>query len=311
MGLEELATFVEAAERGSISKAAKALGVPKSTVSRRLARLEEELGHQLVQRHARLFRLTEAGELLLAKSASHVRELQRAQQFMTDGGDELAGRLAITVPQDLGVASGLVDVLARFRREHPEIQLTVDLTDRAVDLARDGVDFALRAHLGDLPDAAGLRVRRLGRLELGLYASPDYIERRGAPEEPEELLEHDVVAPRINDLHEAWTLTHAASSRTRRVAVSPGLEGSTLSFMLPAAVAGAGIAPLATFAARHEVERAALVRVLDGWTIAVATLSLLWPESTVPTLRRRALLDFLVEELELGESTHTHSTTSI
>lgn len=297
MGIEELSTFVEAVEQGSLAGAARALGVPRSTVSRRLARLEEELGQALIHRHSHLFKLTSAGELLHQRAAASVRALQRVHRFMITGGDELSGELHLTMPQDIGSTFGVVQILANFRREHPNIELNVNLQDSPVDLAASGFDVALRAHVGPLEGATTLKARKLGPLNIALYASPSYISHFGAPEHPLELATYECVAPSIAGLDKAWEFVELGSEA--RVSVTPkvGLYTSSMSFLLPAALTGIGIVPMVTIAARQEVETGKLIRVLPSWHIPLATLSLVWLETDLPSMRRRVLLDFMIEHL--------------
>lgn len=297
MGIEEISTFVEAVEQGSLAGAARALRVPRSTVSRRVTRLEEELGQALIHRHAHLFKLTDAGELLYRRAASSVRTLQDVHRYMVAGGNALGGELRMTMPQDLGGAFGVVRALADFRAAHPDIRLMVDLRDRSVDLAAEGVDVALRAHVGALEDATSIKVRRLGPLHLGLYAAPSYLERFGAPEHPDGLREHACVAPTIAGLDARWELVERDSGARVQVPVRADLRASTMSFLLPAALAGAGIVPVVTLAAARDVEAGALVPVLPRWRFHIGMLSIAWLADDLPSPRRRALLDFLIERL--------------
>src|SRR5690606_11309583 len=150
MSLEDLASFVAAADQGSLTGAAHALGVPKSTISRRLARLEEALGQQLAWRTSRTFRLTEAGEALYRRSAPALLDLDEALGAARDASTEPAGALRITAPVDLGGSAPMAEAMVRFAQTWPRLQLEVDLSDRVVDLVAEGVDVACRLHTGPL-----------------------------------------------------------------------------------------------------------------------------------------------------------------
>ncbi len=217
MGLEDIGTFVEVAERGSLSAAARELGVPKSTVSRRIARLERELGQELIRRSSRAFRLTEAGDALYRRSAPAIRDLAEATRAVSDAGSEPRGDLRVTAPIDLGTATRFVEFLIAFHDARPQVRLSIDLTDRYVDLAAEGYDLAFRVHSHALEDRATLKMRRIGPFTVGLYASPRYLDRAGRPAHPSELVDHATVGVLVMGASERWLLsTRAASRRTSR-----------------------------------------------------------------------------------------------
>ena len=297
MGLEELATFIEAVEAGSLVGAARILGVPKSTVSRRLRRLEGDLGQELVQRHSRLFRVTEAGAALHRRSVAGVRELQQALRHAESDSNSLQGDLSLTLPQDMGTSARMMEVLASFCRAYPEIRLEVHPTDRHADLLADGFDFALRIHTESLPDSHSIKVRRLGAMQTGLFAAPSYLDRAGPLEEPEDLAVHQCVSPMFGVGGPAvWRLDHAQTGERRQIRVHPTMKTSSMSSVPHAAVAGLGIAPVPPFHAIPLVEQGALVQVLPDWAMTGGSLSLLWPASSIPSPRRRAFVDHLVSQ---------------
>ncbi|MCB9680634.1 MAG: LysR family transcriptional regulator [Alphaproteobacteria bacterium] len=290
MQLEDLATYVEAVDAGSLAGAARALGVPKSTVSRRLARLEADLGEELVVRHARLFQLTDVGRGLYERTAGAVRDLRRAAQEVHDAHDDLAGELRLSMPQDLGIAEPMVRFLTGFRADHPQIELEVDLSDRRVDLVAERFDFAFRIHLGPLPSTDALQLIRLDTLGGGLFASPAYLARRGTPSHPDQLADHDTVASWSSRGPMPLRMTQAGTGAHLELRFQAPLRSSSLTFPPTAAALGAGIAYVPFFAAAARVARGELVPVLPGWEVGAATLSLVWPTSRLPHPRRRAFL---------------------
>ncbi|MFK7931023.1 MAG: LysR substrate-binding domain-containing protein [Myxococcota bacterium] len=291
MSIEAVATFVEAAEKGSMAAASRALGLPTSTVSRRIHRLEEELGVQLVESNARLFRLTEAGDALLRRSAAAVRDLREAMHALRDGGNPVRGQLRITAPQDLGSADVMAQLFAKFRADNPHVELLIDLGDRKVDLVAEGVDFAFRIHQGPVQGQRSLMSRRLLAMHARLFASPAYVEQHGAPDTVEDLTEHAMIMPTFGA---PWTLEHVQSGETTSITMDAPVQSTSLSFIGAAARAHMGIAPIPTLIASPAVERGDLVQVLPDWQLKGARLSLLWPESRLPSPRRRTFLDFTV-----------------
>jgi DNA-binding transcriptional LysR family regulator len=292
MGLDELATFVEVIERGTLAGAARALGLPKSTVSRRLTRLEDELGQPLLVRHSRLLRVTEAGEALYQRSVAAVRDLQEASRHVRQGAGALRGLLRITVPQDLGTSIAFAEMFAGFQRMYPEVELFVDVTDRAVDLLAEGYDFAFRGHPRPLPSTSALMIQRVGALAIGLYASPAYLDEHGRPGDPDDLGNHRFAVPATMRPEHA-RLTHAATGRTVELSLPAALRTTSIGFLPAAAAGGVGIAVVLARNAEPLVAAGKLERVLPDWALPGGTLSLLWPATRIASPRRRAFLDYI------------------
>jgi DNA-binding transcriptional LysR family regulator len=297
MGLEDIGTFVEAVERGSLTAAARELGVPKSTVSRRIARLEKDLGHELIRRSSRTFRLTEVGEAFYRRSAPAIKDLAEATQTIADVGSEPEGDLRITAPIDLGSSPSLVAHLVAFRAAYPKVRLVIDLSDRFVDVAAEGFDVALRIHQAPLEDRTTLKVRRVGPFTVGLYASPAYLDRVGRPTHPSELARHEVVGISRLGTDERWMLRRA-QSKPMPFAVRASLVTTNMSFVPAALEAGAGIGLVANFIAQPALARGSLERVLPEWEVPAASLSIVWPETRHASSRLRAFLDFTAEHLK-------------
>jgi DNA-binding transcriptional LysR family regulator len=306
MGLEDIGTFVEAAEAGSLTGAARTLGVPKSTVSRRIARLEEELGLELIRRSSRTFHLTEAGEALFRRSAPALRDIAEAKHLLQDAGTEPAGDLRVTAPIDIGSAPPFVHFCVAFHVAYPKVRLSVDLTDRFVDIVAEGFDLAFRLHVQPLEDRTSLKVRHLGPLTIGLYASPAYLARAGRPLDPGALVEHDVVGVQRMGTDERFPLRRIGDTEVTPFAVRASLLTNSMTFVPSAVEAGAGIGLVPDMIARGLVANGTLVRVLDDWEVPPATLSLLWPVSRLLSPRLRAFLDFVASESPLPGCGATH-----
>ena len=188
MDIDDLRTFVEVADAGGVSPAARRLGVSKSIVSRRLSRLEAELGVQLLARSTRGAALTEAGAIFRDHAARAGAEIDVARETILPAG-ELRGRLRVSAPLTFG-PTHFAPVLAKMARRHPRLHLQTCYTDRFVDLIAEGYDCAIR--VGYLQDS-NLIARRIGPMYGRLLASPAYIEAHGAPETPDELVAHQAL----------------------------------------------------------------------------------------------------------------------
>lgn len=188
MDIEELQTFVEVADAEGISQAALRLGVSKSIVSRRLARLETELGVQLLARSTRGSALTEAGAIFRDYAARVCTEINVAKETILPAG-ALRGRLRVAVPLSFG-PTHFAPVLAEMARRHPQLHMQTCYSDRFVDLITEGYDCAIR--VGYLKDS-NLIARRIGPVFTKLVASADYIKAHGAPEKPDDLVNHQAL----------------------------------------------------------------------------------------------------------------------
>ena len=177
MDLNDLASFVRVVELGTISAAATAQGVPKSTITRRVARLESELGVELLRRSARSFTVTEDGRLLHRRSAAAVRELMDAEQALAAASETPNGRLVITAP-DFGRSEAFAELIVEYRARCPDVTVEVRLENRVVDLIHEGVDVGIRTHRHDIPGTGQLMTRTFDMPAARLYASPDYVGRR-------------------------------------------------------------------------------------------------------------------------------------
>src|SRR5258706_15126102 len=194
MDLNRIRLFVRVAEAGSFTAAARIVGLPKSSVSRGVAALERDLGVRLIQRTTRRLHLTEAGRAYYESVSRALSGVEEAAAAVSELQDAPSGPVRLTAPLDLGLWL-LAPSVARFAERYREVRLDVALTQRVVDLVREGVDLALRA--GKLADT-GLVARPLGLVRAGLFASRRYLKRKGRPHSVRELAEHDCVLFRAN-----------------------------------------------------------------------------------------------------------------
>lgn len=298
MNLVDLETFVKVAEAGSVTQAARELDLPKSTVSRRVARLEDAVGVDLVQRAGRSISLTEEGHSLHRRCAHALREIVEAGRALSDAGGEARGLLRISAPHDLGGSRAFASLLTEFRGRYPDVQFELELTARMVDLVEEGFDAALRVHVRPLPDTSQLKVKRLGSLSSRIYASPRYLARRPAPQSPDDLLQHPCIALSHSEMRVRWVLR--AGEEERAMEIEPALLVSDYSAALTLVLAGAGIAALPNFIAMPYLRDEELEEVLAGWNLAEGTLSLVWPVGRHMPPKLRVFIDFVQARASAG-----------
>jgi len=289
----DLMLFAWVVDEGSFSRAGDRLGIPKSTVSRRLAALESQLGERLLLRTTRKLTVTDFGHSVLEHARHVLDEVEAAALLAQHRQVEPSGRLRVSMPADF--ATNLMGPwMAEFMVRYPAVQLEVDLSPRRVDLIGENFDVAIR--MGDLADDASLAARPLANFSVGLYASPDYLQRRGVPPEPEALMEHDALhlLTRSGDLL-PWSLTRGDSHwegvpPTRARANSPDL-------LTRLARAGAGIATVADHFAQPYVHSGELMPVLVDWALPSVQAWALFPGRRLMPARTRAFLDWMEAEL--------------
>lgn len=284
MDVEALRTFVEVADAGGITAAAVRLGVPKSIVSRRLARLEEDLGAQLLARTNRGASLTEAGGIFRDYAARVCAELDIARETVSPHGD-LRGRLRVAAPLSFG-PTHFAQVLADMAHRHPQLHIQTCYTDRFVDLVAEGFDCAIR--VGHLPDS-NLIARRVGPIYGQLVASPAYIQAHGAPQTLDALLDHEALMQGT----EPWRLMDGDAVVTVRP--QGRFKADNGSALVAAALAGLGIGYLPNGLIRAHIASGALVPVLAQHPTRPAGAYVVRPAGQHPARKIRVLTELLVE----------------
>lgn len=287
----DLALFARVVDSGSFSQAAQRANLPKSTVSRRIAQLETQLGERLLQRTTRKLMLTEFGASLLEHGRKVLEEAEAAGALVQHRQLAPSGRLRISMPGDFANL-GMTHMLARFVERYPAISLELDLSPRRVDLVGENFDIAIR--MGDLPDDSSLHARRVALEEMALYASPAYIERRGMPQHPDDLLQHELLClGSRNGGAQVWQLTKGKTVwqrdlPSRLIANSPDL-------LARMACAGTGIAASSGLFAEGPMETGELVRVLPEWSLPEVTGWAVFPGRRLMPAKTRVFLDMMEE----------------
>lgn len=294
MDQADLIIFLRLADSGSLSGTARSLKTPKSSVSRALVRLEIEIGSALFDRSTRHFRLTDTGKLLLPYASRAVHDLQEAQAIIDGYAGEPRGLLRINTTQSF--AQGLIaPMLPKFLDRYPELAVELTTDSNYVDIAREGIDVAVR--VGTLPDSS-LIARRLPPVELWLCASPSYLARCGVPMEAVELREHRLV---VREAPTTWVFQDGQSESTiqpRGRAIIP--DAAAQKIVLEA---GGGIGFLPSYLAAPALAAGTLVRVLPLLKREPIELHALYPTHRSMSAKVRAFIDALIGHLETIKQT--------
>ncbi len=281
---EDLLTFVQVADAGGVTPAARRLGISKSIVSRRLQRLETELGVQLLARTTRGAALTEAGAAFREHASRAAAELEAAREALSPEG-ELRGRLRIAAPISFGVTH-LAPVIAGFARSHPLLQVQTSYSDHLVDLVAEGFDVAIR--IGHLLDS-NLVTRRLASVRVTLVASPTYVEMHGTPKSPEELAEREAILQGT----EVWRFRDG----DRVITVHPQgrFKANSGLALVPAVTQGLGIAALPNFLIEDSLVAGTLVALLPEYPLPDIGIYVVRPPGAQPSRKVRELTERLIE----------------
>jgi DNA-binding transcriptional LysR family regulator len=292
MDLNHLAAFVRVVHDGSFTAAARALKLPKSSVSRSIAQLEQDLGVRLLHRTTRKLHLTEAGTAFHERVSRALADIDEATSATSDLQRELKGAIRVTAPVDLGVWA-VAGILARFVRRYPGVNVDVRLTPRVVDLLAEGFDLAVRA--GPVRDQS-LIARRVGEFDLFLYASSKYVARKGVPSNIDDLTRHDSILLRTETGTLHWRL-FSPTGEERVLQPRGAIAADDISFIKRTVLAGGGIALLPQFICAREELAGKLVRILPEWRVGGSPLHVVYPSARYVPQRVVALRDYLIEQL--------------
>ena len=292
MDLNDIVVFTKVVETRSFTGAAEQLGLPKSTVSRKLAQLEERLGVRLVQRTTRKLALTDIGQAYYERCARIVADLAAAEQLVTDMQATPRGRVRVTAPIDLS-SRYLGSIIADFIAAHPDVNVELEASDRIVDLIEEGFDVAVR--FGSLPEST-LIARRLCKISGLLVATPAYLARRGTPTTVEDLDEHDRVLFTPSPRTQSWTL--ANGDATYEFGRPARFASNNVGAVLEAVLAGAGLSVLTEFMVAGHVAAGELVPVLPDWRNRPIDVHAVYPARQNLPPRLTLFLDHLAKALD-------------
>ncbi|MDR6851403.1 DNA-binding transcriptional LysR family regulator [Sphingomonas sp. BE123] len=283
---EAWAMFACVVEHRSFSGAAASIGVSKATISKAIARLEAQLGTALFHRTSRRLTLTDSGTALAERAARILAEAQAAEEAAIDSAKAPSGLVRIAAPITFGIRY-VADAVADLLAAHPGIQIDLRLSDARVDIVADGFDIALR--IADLPDSS-LRARRLAPIHARVVAAPAYLAAHGTPRHPADLAHHAcfLYANAIG----AWQFRKADGEEAAVRPAGPLITDNG-DAMMPALLAGLGIARLPDFIIERELADGRLVEILGDWSPMNIALHLMTPPSALRPARVELVIDFL------------------
>lgn len=294
----DLLIFARVVEAGSFSRAAEKIGLPKSTVSRRIANLEERMGERLLQRTTRRLHVTEFGEHLLEHARQVADEMDAVIALVEHRQAQPSGLLRVSMPTDFA-SQLLTEMLQAFATLHPAVSLELDLSQRRVDIVGENFDLAVR--MGNLPDDNLLAARRIATFAIGLYAAPAYLMAHGTPATPADLEGHETLSlPGAADRKSCWQLSNGKEqvnfvASGRFFANSPQL-------LINLACSGAGITAVPIYFAKPYVQRGELRPVLPEWTLPPHSAWAVFPGRRLMPAKTRAFIEMLETALA-GAST--------
>ncbi len=289
--LDAMTVLLAAVETGSLSAAARRLGMPLPTVSRKVSDLEAHLNTRLLVRSSRRVSLTDAGRAYVEASRAILEQVNEAERAAA--GEYIAprGDLTVTAPVVFGRLH-VLPVVVEFLKAYPEINLRLSLSDRQVNLVEDHIDLAVR--IGNLPDS-NLVVTKVGTIRRATYASPAYLARRGTPQRPGELEDHDCITFEGFTSPRVWTFMHGRKEVV--VPVHSRLSVTTAEAAVDAAVMDLGVTRLLSYQAARAIAAGELQIVLEAFEPAPWPVSLIYVAQGLVPLKLRAFVDFAVPRL--------------
>lgn len=291
----DLILFAHIVDAGSFTRASDLTGLPKSTLSRRLAELENVFGERLMQRSTRRLVLTEFGERMLEYARRLVDDTEAATALALHRQVTPQGILRVSFPPEYHELS-LVQILSAFSRRHPDVRLDIDLSSRRVDLVAERFDVAVRV-AAQLPDDNALVARRIITLHNGLYASPAYLALHGTPQNPSQLQGHTglVLVTSAGD-QQIWRLSRSNTDHWEGLPLRT-LSANSVGLQQALAVQGLGIVGLSESFARTHVDRGELLRVLPQWHLPQMNVWCVTPGRKLLPQRTLAFIETLKEML--------------
>jgi DNA-binding transcriptional LysR family regulator len=288
MDVNDILVFVRVAQAGSFSKASKLLGMPVSTVSRRVAELESQLGIPLLLRTTRSLKVTDLGKAYLEHGQAIASELEKAQAIVSSLQSIPQGTLKITTTPDFGNFF-LGKLISEFLKAHPRVRAEVVLTERVVDLIGEGFDLAIR--MGELADSS-LIARRIGNIDMQLYASPEFLSKRGEPKNCKELSNFECILFTGDEETHQWKLKGPKNETI--VQVTSRVLSNDMALIRELAISGQGIALMPHFLCTEDVKQGRLRIVLKDWIQATDPIHVVYPGQRFLLPKVRVFVEHLI-----------------
>ncbi|MDN2482914.1 LysR family transcriptional regulator [Vibrio agarivorans] len=286
VNLADIRSFVLIAQKGNFTKAAEALDVSRSHVSRQISQLEKHMGVTLFIRTTRTLRLTDAGRTFFLQCEKALHDIDQALLSAVDEVEVARGEVRVNCVGGYLGEEVIAEIASQFMQQHPEVTVHLDFSSHRVDLIDEHFDVAFR--MGKLEDA-GFIARKLMDIQMSTLASPNYIERNGKPNHPKDLVQHQCLTGSVK----RWSFQHATSSSHYDLTVSGPLQCKNGRVLVKGAVNGNGIIRVPYLYCSSEVEKGLLVEVFDDWGIPSVDFSMVYHRDKFQPKRIRAFIDFV------------------
>ena len=298
LNLNDLRVFAKVAALKSFSAAARALELPKSSISRAVTRLEKELGARLFQRTTREVTLTDTGTALQERCIDILYRVGETLDYVGGLRATPRGRLNVTAGIGFGI-NVLSELLPRFIERYPEVNVCVDLTSQAVELVAEGVDLAIR--MGPMPPSQAV-AKRLGSIRRYLCAAPSYLGKHGSPRSVADLGKHDAIEmPAINGRPRIWTFSNS-KHRTAKIEPRPRIIVNDPLTIDRLVANGAGIGCVSGYLCTPDFKTGRLIHLLSEWTLPSVKVSVVFPSHRELAPAVRAFVDFIKNASQPGVS---------
>lgn len=280
--------FRRIVERGSFARAAEDLGVSPALLSREVKLLEESLGTTLITRTTRSMSLTDAGRLYYDEAAEILDAVTKAEARIRDGARAVQGHLKVNASSSFG-QTVIAPMLPEFLQAYPDLQLTLSMDDRVLDMVEGGFDVSIRIRAA-MPDSA-LVARKIGTMRQRIFAAPAYLERAGTPKDPQDIARHRVVGFMLADHLTSWALRGPSGATT--IALDPPVRVGNSLVLRDLLIAGQGIGTLPDFVSNEPETRGEIVRVLPDWELPAPEIFAVTPSRLGMDAKVTAFLDHL------------------
>lgn len=288
--MKAMQAFVAVVDKGNFVSAAEMLDTSTAAISRQISGLESHLGARLLHRTTRRLSLTEAGQEFYSRSQSILSDISEAESVVGQQVLQPKGMLRISAPLSYGMHT-LAHLLTGFRRRYPDLQLDIDLSDRVVDLANEGIDVALRISRSL---TSQLIARKIHEIPMVVCATPQYLKQNGHPQTPEELANHSILNYSYLSTGENWSFTNTQGEEAH-IRVHPTVQATNGDVLKQLALDDGGIIIQPDFIVEKEIASGALVPLLEDWSMGTFYLYAVYLSRKHLSAKVRAFIDYMAE----------------